>query len=118
VTALAVRSLGCTQIAVGAAMLVAPRFVAALSRGPLPPTLIVRVLGAREVGQGVLTATRADRRTLGLGAAVDISHLASMVALAIASVRWRRTASSSAAIAAASAAAGLALARGSTRDAR
>jgi len=111
VTARAVRSLGFTQIAVGAAMLVAPRFVAGLSRGPVPPTLIVGGLGAREIGQGLLTATRAGRTAIALGAAVDVSHLASMVVLAAVRPRWRRTASASGAVAAVSAGAGLALAR-------
>ena len=107
----AVRGLGYAQVAVGTAMVVAPRFVAGLSRGPVPPTFIVRVLGARQIGQGVLTGTRADATTLTLGAAVDVTHLASMVALALARPRWWRTASASAAVAAGSAAAGLALAR-------
>jgi hypothetical protein len=111
VTAVAVRSLGCTEMAVGTAMVLAPRFVASLSRGPVPPTLIMRVLGTREIGQGVLTAARADRMALGFGAAVDIAHLASMVVLAAARPRWRRTASASGAVAVVFAAAGLALAR-------
>ncbi len=106
-----VRSLGSAQIAIGAGMILAPRLVAGLSRGPVPPIAILRVLGTREIGQGVLTATRRDARTLTLGAGVDIAHLASMVVLAAASPRWRRAASLSAAMAGASAVAGLALAR-------
>lgn len=110
-TSSAVRALAYTEVAVGAAMVAAPRFVAGLSRGPVPPASIVRVLGARQIGQGLLTATRADATTLTLGATVDAAHLSSMIALALAHPRWWRTASASGAIAAASAVAGLALAR-------
>ena len=112
----AARVLGIAQVGAGAAMVLAPRFVSKLPGGAAAPAPVVRVLGGRSIGQGVLTAIRADRTTLTLGAAVDIAHLATMVALAAASPRWRRTASGSAALAAVSAAAGLALARsGATR---
>jgi hypothetical protein len=114
----AARVLGIAQAGVGTAMVLAPRFVSGLPRGAVAPAPIVRVLGARSVGQGVVTAIRADRTTLALGAAVDITHLASMVALAAVSPRWRRTAFGSAALAAVSAATALALARsGSARSA-
>jgi hypothetical protein len=105
------RVLAGVQVGIGTVMVLAPRFVAGLTGGPVPPTPIVRVLGAREIGQGVGTAVRADATALTLGAAVDVAHLASMVALAVISPRWRRTAIGSAAVAAASAATGLALAR-------
>jgi hypothetical protein len=80
----------------------------------VPPTLIVRVLGVREIGQGLGTAARPDATALTLGAAVDVAHLASMVALAVISSRWRRTAIGSGALAAVSAATGLVLARADT----
>ena len=105
------RGLAYAQVAIGVAMVAAPRLVAGLSRGPVPPAIIVRVLGGRQIGQRLLTATRADASTLTLGAAVDVTHLASMIALAVARPRWRRTASASGAVAAVSAVAGLALAR-------
>ena len=105
------RALAGAQVGLGAAMVLAPRFVAGLTGGAVPPTPIVRVLGVREIGQGVGTAVRADATALTLGAAVDVAHLASMVALAVISSRWRRTAIGSGAVAAVSAAAGLFLAR-------
>jgi hypothetical protein len=111
VTARAARALGAAQVGIGAVMVVAPRFAAGLAGGPVAPTPIVRVLGAREIGQGAGTAIRPDVTTLTLGAAVDIAHLASMVALAVISPRWRRAAIGSAAVAAVSAVTGLALAR-------
>jgi hypothetical protein len=106
-----VRALGIAQITAGAAMVIAPRFLSGLTGGPVAPTPVVRILGARNIGQGLVTATRADAIALTVGAAVDIAHLASMVVLAAVRPRWRRTAGGSAAIAAASAGAGLALAR-------
>ncbi len=60
---------------------------------------VVRVLGARQLGQAVLTGT--EPKFTGLGAVVDAIHGASMVALAVRSLRWRRAALSEAAMAAA-----------------
>ncbi len=103
------RGLGVIQVAVGVAMVAAPARLAGLAAGggAVAPTLIVRVLGGREIAQGVLTVVRPSRDTLGLGAVVDALHLTSMVPLALVP-RWRRTALASGGLAAACAAAGLA----------
>jgi hypothetical protein len=107
----AARVLGLVQAGIGAGMVAAPVAVAGRVGGPVAPAPVVRVLGVRGVGQGLLTAARPGRATLTLGAVVDLAHLASMVALAAASPRWRRSAAASGAVAVASAVAGLALVR-------
>ncbi|HEX5268241.1 MAG TPA: hypothetical protein VFW24_15855 [Acidimicrobiales bacterium] len=53
---------------------------------------VVRVLGARQVAQAVLTGTRPSHAVLVLGTGVDALHAASMVFLALFDRRLRRAA--------------------------
>lgn len=53
-------------------------------------TAIVRILGLRDVTQALICAPTPTRPVALLGAGVDGLHAASMVALAVASPRWRR----------------------------
>lgn len=80
------------RVAAGTLDLAATRRQAALELGSLPrpsDLAVYRVLGARQVGQAVLTARTGWRA---LGAVVDLLHLASMVPVLLASRRWRRAA--------------------------
>lgn len=64
-----------------------------LHRPPGPPlTHVARVLGARHLAQALPCAVWPRRGVLQAGVAVDGLHAASMVALAVASPRWRRAA--------------------------
>lgn len=110
---IAARMVGGGQLVLGLAMVVAPDRVARASAGgsATAPAAIVRVLGLRQAGQGALNLLRPSRAGLDLGAGVDATHLASMIALAVAAPRYRRTAAVSGAIALASIGAGLAARR-------
>ena len=76
-----------------------------------PDPRVIRILGIRQVGQGVLVALHPSRSTVILAVFADASHALSMVGLAIFSARFRRAALLSAAAAASSAAVGLFAAR-------
>jgi hypothetical protein len=80
----------------------------------MPPRWLVRVLGARSVLQGVVTAVAPQPSVLTAGAVVDATHALSMVPVILASSRYRRVAAVSTAVAVLSAAAG-ATAAGVTR---
>jgi hypothetical protein len=69
---------------------------------------VTRVLGTRQLLQGVATTRRPTRRTLRLGAAVDVLHAATMLAGAATNVGPRRLTLASAATAVAFAVAGVA----------
>lgn len=71
---------------------------------------VVRVLGARQVSQAVVTAPAPSAAVLWLGVEVDIAHAVSMIALAGASLQYRRPAMIEAVLAASFAAAGAAVA--------
>jgi hypothetical protein len=72
---------------------------------------VVRILGARQLIQALVTRLRPTATVLTLGAWVDGTHAASMVALAWGHPRWRRAALTDAVTAAALAAAGAAAAK-------
>jgi hypothetical protein len=94
----------------GAGCLAAPAAVGralGLAPGDRRALLLLRVLGARDLGQAVLAATAPPPALRRLGAGVDALHAASMVALAAASRDHRRPALTSAALAAVWAAASL-----------
>ena len=76
---------------------------------------VVRALGARQVGQALVTGAQPSAAVLLLGAEVDAAHAASMVALALCSRRWRRAAFADAMIASLFALAGAAAARSGDR---
>ncbi|MHB1777392.1 MAG: hypothetical protein ACYCU7_15590 [Acidimicrobiales bacterium] len=91
-----VRWLGVGRLAWAAVLLVAPGRLLRRAGGPGADDRrargVVRVLGFRHLGQGVLEL--ADRRpgAVGAGAVVDALHSASMAALAVADRRHRRPA--------------------------
>jgi hypothetical protein len=100
------------RLALGCAQLLAPRRLASATLDErLSPTdqWVARVLGLRNVAQAILTATATSRanvspvsrtlpvrRALAIGAAVDLLHASSMVALAATSRRHRWLASAEA----------------------
>lgn len=69
----------------GAVLLCAPGAVIGVCTGQPASQLartVTRVLGARHLSQAVLTATAPNATVLAVGAAVDLAHAASMLALA------------------------------------
>jgi hypothetical protein len=98
----------------GATLLLAPRpLLQAVAREPVDRrvTGVARVLGARSVLQAFATAQRPTRRRLEVGALVDATHAASMIAAAAADIGPRALTIASAATASAFAFAGFAQSR-------
>lgn len=79
--------------------------------GPLPPTWLIRLLGARMLVQSGLELVDTDRPVTELGVAVDAVHAASMLAVASRSRHYRRVTLASAVAATASAGVGLVVLR-------
>jgi hypothetical protein len=77
----------------------------------VPPSWIVRVLGIRTLAQGLVEITRPSRRLLRVGVAVDLTHAASMLAVARVWPAYRRAALTSAGSTAASAIVGVLIVR-------
>ena len=100
-----VRVLAAARACLGLLLVVVPRVVVRYVGGAAPPAAVVRVLGARLVAQAVVAATHPEPYVVGVGAAVDAVHGASMIAAALALPRYRRSALFSAATAFASMAA-------------
>ncbi len=97
------------RAAVGVARVAFPdTVVPGLADGSLsvPGRRVVRVLGARQIIQALLTGRAATPAVLWLGAEADVAHAASMIGLAIVERRYRRDALGDAAIAVAFAVAG------------
>ena len=91
---------------------VAPGTASDLLCGPgRPPEAVVRVLGVREAGQGLVLLLRPDRRTAQLFTAVDIIHAVTMVAAIKLFPKYRQSEIVSAAAAIASAVLGFATVR-------
>lgn len=109
---LSLSRLGALRCGLGALHLGFPGF-GGRAVGPFGPRAraVVRVLGARQLAQGLLSGVRSTGPVLALGAEVDMAHLVSMVTLGLASRRWRRAALVESVIAAGFAWAGLASAR-------
>jgi hypothetical protein len=104
----------------GGALLVAPgpviRWCTGSPAGPRTRA-VARVLGARHLLQAaVTTGAGPSAESLGLGAAIDIAHAASMAGLAVADRRVRRVTLTDALIEIAFAAAGLSSALPSRDD--
>jgi hypothetical protein len=101
-----VRRLAAAQGAIGAVLLARPQRVTELlsNRQHPAPEAILRLLGARMLAQAGVQCVLPTRRTLLAGAAVDASHAASMLLLALHAPRYRRPALASAGLAAAFAA--------------
>jgi hypothetical protein len=51
---------------------------------------VTRILGARHLLQGILSCGAPDDLVLALGVEVDLTHVASMLGLAVLDQRWRR----------------------------
>lgn len=98
----------------GAALLIAPgRVIRVVTGCPVGARAraVARLLGARHLLQAALTAAVASSgESLGIGAAIDLAHAASMAGLAMADRRVRRLTMSDALIATTFAATGLSLA--------
>jgi len=62
--------------------------------------VVARILGGRQIVQGVVTAALPEPAVLAGGAAVDVLHSATAVGLAVASRRWRTVAVTDAVVAA------------------
>jgi hypothetical protein len=88
----AVRAVALVRAGWGALLLTAPQAVlrAAGHREPSGAVTVVRVLGARHLAQGLVTAAVPTGPVVALGAVVDGLHAASQFALAAAAPRWRR----------------------------
>jgi len=109
-----VTHLGQSRAGIGAVLLFFPGLIVGLvASRPLGrgPRRIIRLLGARQLSQALVTGSRPSVAALLLGAEVDVAHAASMVILALCSRRWRRAALVDAVIASLFAAVGAAAAR-------
>ena len=93
------RLFGAAVAGLGAALLADPHRVADAAGAPSADAWVVRVLGARQLVQGLVTLAAPRRGVLIGGAVVDATHGASMVALAAASSRFRHGAATSGAAA-------------------
>jgi hypothetical protein len=85
------RGAGALTAAGGVVLAVRPDRVARAVGGSAPPTL-VRLLGVRMLVQGAMLAARPDRRTAVACCAVDGTHAASMLGVAVVAPRYRRVA--------------------------
>jgi hypothetical protein len=107
------------RAAVGGARIAFPNTVLpGIADRPLdtPARGVIRVLGARQVLQALLTGRSANAAVLWLGVEADLAHATSMIVLAALSRRYRRDALSDAAIALAFAVAGISAARVAPTD--
>ena len=95
----------------GTALLLAPdavlRGVHYYGRADPRTRWVIRILGARELVQGLITSRHRSRASSLTGAAVDTTHAATMLALAIRRAAYRRPATASSLTAASFAIAGL-----------
>jgi hypothetical protein len=84
-----------------------PRWSWSRSRFDRRSTIAIRLLGGRQLGQALLMFLAPEARVATAGAAVDAIHAASMLGLAMRSIRWRRPALVEAAVATGLAAVGV-----------
>ena len=107
------RALATVNLAEGSELLTRPQAVARRVAGPgaEPASWIVRLLGARHIGQGALLLAFPRRKVLAAAAVIDLVHAASMVLLAAVEPRFGPAARASAAAATASAVVAAAIAR-------
>lgn len=113
----AARTWATVTAAAGAVTVFRPHVVARLVGGtsPTPATLVVRMLGGRQVLQGTAVLIRPTPALVTGAAVVDVLHATSMIAAALIWPRYRRAVLGSAAVAAVSAAAGALVLRGARR---
>jgi hypothetical protein len=94
------QAVGAGSAVYGALLLTVPRAVATAVGAPTPPpSLVVRVLGARQLGQGLALLTRPRSSTVAVSAVVDGLHALTMVAAAARWPGYRRAAVVSGAVA-------------------
>ena len=95
------RVVGVGSTLYGAVLLTAPRAAVGVlgRRVAQPPSWIVRMLGARQIGQGAALLLRPTPATVIASAATDGLHAATMVAAALRWPRYRRVAVASGAVA-------------------
>jgi hypothetical protein len=107
------RALAAAGLAEGVGLLARPAAVVrtVCAGAPEPPVWVARLLGGRLVLQSALVLLRPSRGTLLTGAAVDVLHGASMLAVAGWLPAYRRAAVASAALAAVAAGLGALAAR-------
>ncbi len=114
-TAVPAALLQVVRASYGGALLIVPGpLIRAATGRPAGPRAraVARVLGARHLLQAALTTAAASSSpSLGIGAAVDLAHAASMAALAVADRQVRRLTLSDALIESTFAAAGVSAAR-------
>jgi hypothetical protein len=81
-------------VAVGTALLVEPERVArrVCRVGHRPPSPVIRLLGARELGQSAAVLLRSGRPVAATGMVLDLLHGMSMVAAAMLLPAYRRAA--------------------------
>jgi hypothetical protein len=108
--ALGSRSLAGGQCLGGALLVARPRAVTRTVGGSSPPALVVQLLGARMLAQGLIQALRPSRGVLLGGCGVDAVHALSMVAAALRYPAYRRSALASGGTATVAAALGATLA--------
>jgi hypothetical protein len=111
------RTWGAATATIGAAALLRPRPVAqAVSGGrSAPDAAVVRLLGGRQLLQGIAVLIRPTPALIIGALAVDVLHATSMIAAALIRPGYRRAALTSAAVAAASAVAGALVLSGAPR---
>lgn len=95
------RALATGSTLYGAVLVAAPRAAVAAVGGAStpPPSWIVRVLGGRQTGQGLVLLVRPATSTVLASAAVDGLHAVTMVAAAVRWPAYRRVAAASGAVA-------------------
>lgn len=105
------RALGAATAVMGGAFLIWPHVLANRFSGgrSAPDNAIVRVLGGRQLLQGVAQVARPVPDVVLGGIVVDVIHVASMLILSVLWPNYRRSALSSAAIATVAAASGVAV---------
>ena len=113
-TATAARITGAVTATLGAALLLRPAAVTRLAsgHGDAPPVVVARVLGGRQLLQGIALITRPQPPLVAIAVAADVLHAASMLLLAWIRPGYRRPAIVSAAAATASAGCGAMILRG------
>ena len=95
------RAVGAGSVLYGVLLVSAPRAAVAAAGGGRtpPPSTVVRVLGARQIGQGLALLLRPARATVAISSAVDGLHALTMVAAAIRWPAYRRVSVASGAVA-------------------
>lgn len=93
-----VRAIGLARAVSGLALLLRPGRMGQVANGgaPPPPAWILRLLGARLLGQGGVELLAPQRPVLLAGAGIDAIHGASMIAAAAYWPKYRRAATASA----------------------